>query len=210
MERIRQGRFERLPPLCLYLNDLEDVVAIIRQVSPTINITTSSHSFDGLEDLRENGPKTFHRLQIASSEPYITLDLQPYKIEIYISDDTPEERGILEQLKSRLLKCRAPLAWTTSNRIGPFVFGATITALVIWVRPLWIASLALLPVLLLLLAGWRLSFNTYATIHLVTRAERPSFWERNKDQILLAIISGVIGAFIALAIQFLSQSNPSS
>src|ERR1700736_549677 len=109
-----------LPPLKLYLEDLEYVVQLLNSISSEVIIRTDEHEFESLSELSQIKKKVLRNLQIGSSDPRISLDLSARSSYLHLIDNLPASRGVFEQIYSHVIKHRTYLL--TFLRYSPILF----------------------------------------------------------------------------------------
>lgn len=202
MKKLPRSYSEDFNQSIFYLDDIENIVEIFREVSNDVNIETEGYSFDTVQDLAKLGSDTINKLEIKTSQPYIKLEFDNFRISLYIEDDSPLLRGVFEKIK--VIVNRRNKSFNRTFRSS--TFGSTISNLFLFlgVVAALIQSWSLV-VLALITAtvfaflsrwAWNERFERYSIIVLKKRAENKSFLERNKDQIILIIISALSGAII--------------
>jgi len=206
VKRIRQSHGEELKPVALYLDDLERIIEIFKEASDDVRILTSEYELDSIDEFRNLHEETLNYLKISISEPFVSLELKPNGIWLFISEDELISRGVFEKIKQLLHSRRRKLSWLTAN---PYLAGAAVGSSAF---PFFKAIdsqnvyWAVLGCSLLMIGAiwtwWSFAgtLKKYSIVRLRRRAESPSFWKRKKDDIVLVIISAVVGALITLAI----------
>jgi len=214
MKRVKSTYVESLGPVKLFLNDVEEIVSILREVSATVDIRTDEYSMESVEELKKLDVDCIHELTIQCREPYVSLELDRYRIWLYIAEDTPVSRGLFEKVKEVLVRRRRRLARILRNPSLIWVpLGLLIYPIVIGLR---LSNWSLLALGLFLLISiciwgrwaWVARFERYSTIVLRRQSEHKSFWERNKDQLLLSVISAIIGGVITYVFTILLRKSP--
>lgn len=210
MEKIIKSRWEDLPPVKLYLDDIEKIVEILREVSTTIKIETDEYSIEDVKELASLDKERVTELNIQSAEPYLNLRIGPQKSWLNIAKDEPSSRGTFEKIKEVLfLRRRKALGfldkWSITFPLTWLLGFATVEFMIKAIRgggTLFIIGSIISPLILLfylLLASYFWSHGSFIII-LRRRSQEQSFIKRNKDRIivgvLLALVSGAIGLII--------------
>lgn len=102
MKKIIGSHGECLPPVFLYLDDIEQIVDVFKEVATSVNISTGENELESLSEIDQLGKKTLHSFYLSIREPYISLDMQPYRIWLHIHKDDPLSRGVFEKIKKIL------------------------------------------------------------------------------------------------------------
>jgi len=202
MKRINFPQEEEIKPVILYFDDLERIVEILKELSNNIVIFTDKYELDSLHELQEIHKDTLNWLTLGIAKPQVSVNFRPNGILLYIEEDIPVSRGILEKVKQLLRNCKRKLSWLAMNSwIGATIIGGSI---------FFFSSRSFMGILLgclmtflgaiLLWWGHGVIDKKWSVIHLKRRIELPSFWKRNKDRIVVAIISITFGSLITLVI----------
>ena len=200
---------EKLPQSNLYLDDVKYLYELISEISEakdvSIKIKTkdTEYELETLDDIMkiESFPvNDFNYIKISCLKPYMVIDLTNYNAEVFISKDTPVLRGTMEKVKSRIKMRSRKLSWLISNPFLPaipFIIALNYIKDGQYINGGIIIGLCLI----LYLLGLYLNFYKYSIIHTKFKKNLPSFFERNKDKIILAIFLIPITALITVVIQ---------
>jgi len=209
------SRTEFLKPVTLFRDDLDRIVEILQAASPKISIETDEYVFESVDDLVKTGQKIINNLVITCGDiltsPHLMLFLKPHRIELFAREDEPLSRGLFEKIKDILIKRERIYARFLHAGWVLFAFAIALPILGIWYKNSPLSAFSFLFTLSgILIMTWarRDRFERYSTIFLKKRAEQDSFWDRNKDQVLLAVISAVVGGLITVALTNLLASRP--
>lgn len=207
MKKIDKSLSKDYLPVKLYLDDLEQIDEIMKEASTSLSFETEDFKFDSIEELKNNLKKAqINELHVKSSSPYITIDFTRMWARVYVSSSETSSAGIffrLDQIisnRTRILKWLYSFyfIWVTnisvwlisgtfgltfiSSRMNPYT-SITLTAL---------SSMWLFWVLFIRL-------RSHSIIFLTHRGSEKPFLQRNKDNLILAIISAILGAILGIA-----------
>jgi hypothetical protein len=198
----------------LYIDDVQEIVDVLGAEGAEVEISVPGYSTKGGADqLLQFTGKTLHQVEIRRPRPhYILVDLQPGRGSVWGAEDDATTVGLVNKTADVLRRCRRWPSIIVFNFVTPFVLtlswatfvivlGASEPAEVPWSaekKTLLVAPL--LPVLLLLGASLWISLRRHTVIVCSYRSEAPTYWRRNKDQITVAIIAGVVGTFLGTLI----------
>jgi hypothetical protein len=198
LERVTNQSFEDFPPATLYIDDVVQVIDLFLQACERLEIKSGEYKITDKSELNELVTKfpsgRFPGIQIQGYEPYVSVDFRPYGIRVYISEDTLVQRGIvagIREIVARGKKRRADFAFNLLFYVGiaagtwqlmskDYVLGGFLIGLSFLAIPLAIRS----------------TMRNNVVVYNKTRGEIKSFFERKKDDMVLAIISAAVGALI--------------
>jgi len=213
MERKIQAHSEHLKRVLLYRDDIEQIVELLREVSPNVELSTDEHKFSDVKEWADMKRDYFTNMQVKTRDPYVSLNLSKSSVWLYIDEDTPQSRGAFEKVKRFLMERKPPGQWLLNAWMPPIVFS------LLWIPfdlALWGKNWALLTVTGIFMlgnVGWwwlavRAHTHKYSVIVPKYRVEAPNFWQRNADKIVVAIISAVFGSLLTLLIKALTTKGP--
>lgn len=218
MKSLSQHIERKLPPLKLYLDDIECIVEKLRSLSPNVQIQAGDYRLDDVVDLADIGAKVIRQLYLEINQPLITLRLVHYAciLTLYNKGDV-KAYGIFEEvynyLQSKInITIRIGIAigivaWVLALCLLP---GLT---LAVWLTPFgkldrvtrfFPALYVLLGVLTcFMFLAVILYWNFHTTLIPKKKVEAPSFWERNWNQIAVAVLIAVISFSLGWLSRFL-------
>jgi hypothetical protein len=207
MKAIEKPFEEELPPLLIYLEDIEEVCEILRESGRTVSITTEDYTFENATELEHLPDVRIHKLDINGDNKAPSLDV------IYISLSTGwatvrtfqhnvTSYGLAAKIHKRLSNCRRPLV----SRLTSFLlFGMGILSFGVLILPRPWNLFSFAAAIWVFLLAWWYRFNKYVTVIPRYRKDRVSFWKRNSDAILLSIVTGIIGTGFGIAGTLVTQ-----
>lgn len=196
----------KLPSTVLYFDDLLEIADLLETENDKVQIKleNSSHvyefySSEEFKNFKEPNIEQFHDIEVNSNgeKIYLNLRLRVFEADIYISEHSSIGRGLLEKVSTIVTNRKKPLGWLYTN---PFFIGIPIFLVLLmlekgtYLMSLFVLSLAILWIF----CAYKLTFEQYSTLYLKKRNQMPSFFERRKDEIVIAIISATLGALFTL------------
>jgi hypothetical protein len=196
VKQVSQSKSVGLPPFELYVEDIVGLFEVMRGVAKDVRIEVAGYELESPDELNALSEKlsttVLHEFKIVASQPYLTLYCYPYSARFYISDQSLELVGVQTKISEIITSRRQTLWWAMNPWVVPitgpmaiyvgsqfsgWILSATaiITAATYW----WI---------------YRRTFHRYTILCLTSRKERVSFWVRNRDKIILVILSALLGA----------------
>ncbi len=206
--------YEKLPPIRLFLDDLDKIVEIFKEVSDNINIETKDYYFDNVKEIKNINAEYITDLEIKSREPYISLEFNSNGSTIYAAEDTLITRGALDKIKTILRPRQLKYINPTFHALLNTLLGVTFTSSLMMIgigielgyyNQIQYYSLSIIGVVIFIISyfihKWddSILFKNYSMISLRKKDDKTSFWKRNWDQ----FITGAAASFIAGLVIFL-------
>ena len=213
MKRLISTIVRKLPPIKLYLEDLEYLDSQLRSIPANVTIFTDEYEFENVEELSKTvKEKVVRKLNIQA----ITTD--GFTIGLVVAEDSAhlslvgandaKARGVFEQLLTYLRERRNSVIMLIVRSAWPIVL--LLTSVTIYsgvqhqghVSPTLLISWIIICLVCLIVAT-AINDRSYTTIYLKHRADAPSFWERNWEKILIAVVNLIIGIVLGWLARFL-------
>ena len=201
MERVSNKHDENLPAATLYLDDVIEIIDTFSKACTRLEISAGEYKIADPTELKALADKfpvgKFEDLKIQGFEPFVSLELRSYGARTYISEDSLEQRVVVTSAREVLQRCRK----IKPDNLVNITFFALI-ALTAWsvtaksyylVGSLALASFTLLTITL------NFRMNTII-VYTRTRADSKTFFQRKKDEVLLAVIAAALGAAASYAV----------
>lgn len=205
---------EEFEPVTLFLDDVEKIVDAILEVSPEVELVTENYVLTNVNQLSQLREPYLKELEIRSSNPYLVLALRRSSAELRGNEDSPACRGTFEKIRSLVLSRRRVLARLAFGWFYWLVAGiaslAILLGLVIafW-KSSWIAGAAVLAGIATYCTWvwwqYHVTVNEHSLIVLCRSSEHQSFWQRNRDSILVGVLIAVFGALTAWVVNAITR-----
>lgn len=189
-------------PARLFLEDLQEIENISKELSifKSIEISILDHEFSSFSEVKDEYKECNEILIIIKKQNYSSINITFSKYNNSIADYDPdlETRGIIQKIYEvivkreknnsiNFIKAIEQLKWIgLAGIISSFFFSFNKTRLII----------ACLSSLLYLFSGIPLLFPLRSEIIFISRKKRSSFWERNKDQLIVNGIVSILSLFV--------------
>ncbi|AZP13550.1 hypothetical protein [Undibacterium parvum] len=196
MEKLDKPQTKDYDPLVMWACDLEEIFSVLNNCTK-IEFVADHVKFESVEEFvkasKGRNPKV---VKIKTSEPYLTIDLYHRWAQLYVSSSELLASGLFHKIDSILSRCeRKPKFF---YRYG-WVFGCSlILPNIFYLSQLksyrylsyWSGSLIILWLsYVAFIQLWR-----FSVIHPMYREARLNFFRRNKDSLVIALISAMVGA----------------
>ena len=193
---------EEFPPTTLYLDDLSEIINILTKACERVNVRAGEYKITDISEIEELASKfpagRFEDVYLQGDKPYITVNLLTYGVSAYASIDTFENRGIISNVRDIVNR---------GKKINPALFYNSLSyipiLLCIWefmskeyVFGTWLIFLSIQAIFIAV----KYSMKNKVIIYSRPRSQVKTFFERKKDDIVLAIISAIFGGFVAYII----------
>jgi hypothetical protein len=199
MKKIDRALSREYPPIVVNVEGLEDIERVLNAKEDKVTIRCDDQLFESVGELAEHLKGTRVReVEITSSEPYTTIHLRQFSARLYVGSSNTSSSGLFFQLDQILSRCRRLGSWAYS---WTFVLVANV---VIWFLPYAVpttyrsvVAISLSSPFLVWLAWFVFVINhRHSTVYIVRRREERTFFQRNRDQLTVALFSALIGALL--------------
>jgi len=195
MKKVRKSIFETVPPVRLYINEVRELYEVVCGNSEDVVMEVEGYQLSSADELKKVPVREVHNLEIKGFRPMVSVELRRNTAQVYVGSGDVNGKGIASELMDILARGRAKVYFVPSGFWGTIIgftplWGGIFMqkAMMISVGIAWLAGCVSLMVI-----DFRFRFNSYSTVLLIERAEVSSFWSRNKDQLLIKGVSGVVG-----------------
>lgn len=195
MEKITKSISKEYAPVVVYLDDLEAIENVLLEKSTHIEIKTEDYKYSSIKELSEKSKnKRIQKLHIESTNPYLNIEFDKLWTRVYCSLDSLEAAGIFWKL-DQIIK--------GTRRLGKLSFFYKFSALWIINGIMVLVSKFLslnliiaqsVSVLLLAFTLWILYINLtrHSEIVLIYKSSKITFWNKNKDAIIVNLITALV------------------
>jgi hypothetical protein len=198
MERIKPPLTKSYPPLVLGVADLEALEDVLRTAVKDYAAYSGNYKYTSIAELSAHvGKKRIHNLKFEGSKPYTSLTFAPHDARVYVGDDDLVNAGLFQKIDAILTPRVRRFSIIYDPRmlvlIGPAVAG--VSALVGGQHRAVLPIVVGVVLAVTIWSGW-ISIKRHSVIDLSASPE--TFWARNRDQILVAVIAAVVGSVVTL------------
>lgn len=201
MERVSNKHIEDFPASTLYLDDLTEIIDTFAQACKEIEVTAGDFKITDTSELKALAAKftdgRFADVKIQGYDPYVSLELWSFRARAYISEDSLDQRGVVSKIREvlhRQRKMRPDLVVDIASGL--------LLAIFIWqliVEAYLLSTPFLLAAVALSTFSVRMRIKNTVIVYSKNRNEVNSFFQRKKDDVLLAVISAALGAAASYA-----------
>lgn len=207
MERVSNRHIEDFPSVTLYIDDIEEIVALFASACEHVEIETGEFKTSDPSELTDMASKfrsgRFPRVKISGHVPYVSLELLPQRARAYISEDSVEQRGVISKARDVLNRRKKLKPGLVS---GFFVFVlSTVGFNLIEDRQFTIGFILLGFAFLCWPVIVNLSMKNTVTVNTSRLSDRSHFFSRKRDDLILAMISAIVGGAIAIVVAKLTK-----
>lgn len=202
MEKVANPLLKKYPIMRLYKSDLEKIFNLFKDQFPKLEIVADGFKLNDFSELSKINKQEIVEFKITGRDPYLQLDFSRYSASIYLSDeDDIKLRGLADKIGDILSDRKSYLRFF-ANPWSPNLLTLIWIIFVYLSKTPFVFSLPvfLLFVCLWLFWGFRIDTQKHSLIYLYDHSSASNFLKRNKDNILLSVLSALIGGIITLAI----------
>lgn len=198
MKRTSTHLGKHIPPVNLYREDLSAIAEALTQDNGKLGIRTDEFEYDSIDELVSNSEDSLDGLSLKREIPYVSVDFDSRGgVWLYSEKNSLIARGIFAEIQE-ILESNRRFSYFVLRR---FVEGSS------WLGAAGLGAFAAvgywrevtLSVLLLLINIAFLFVKPRSIISRDLRAQTKNFWQRNSDQIVVALIAAVTGSIVTLA-----------
>ena len=207
MDDINQPISKKLPYLELYLEDIEKIIAILSLDNPTsIKLEADNKEFE-FKEIKELKTEKINNLKICAHFPEFedfTITLDKYGADIYCFKDKTVYQGIAKKIDDYLKNKIRPFGRIAKSQIPNILIGALLPIMGAYSGSIFYkfynvegyknTTSIMIGVLLLILFIFSVILSSYYknVIFLKHRSHYKNFFIRNKDQLFIQLLVGLI------------------
>lgn len=208
MKRLNKSLTTYLPPVSVFREDIIAIAEALKQNDGKLRLKTEKFEYDSLDELLANSEDPLFKMSLARDEPHISVDFDGFKgVWLYSRNDDLLSKAIFFELQSLL----------ESKRKWSHLVLTNFLKICGWLAPLGGGALAVIgnwtaALICFMFVPLEIIFSFAkhkSTISRDLRVEQKNFWQRNSDQIFIALVGALAGGLITLAITFIFPSNQS-
>lgn len=197
MERVASRSFEDFPATTIYLDDLQEIVEIIGNTCGRIEIVAGDYRISDPKEiplLADKFGDRFDSMSIQGREPYISIDLRSYGVRAYISEDSAVQMGIVARIREVLNRGkRRSFGWLYNVLTTGLAFSG---AVAIMAKEYGVGFVMLAGSFVLIPLSVKSEMKNKVVVHTRARGQVMTFFQRRKEDILIAAISAGLGGAI--------------
>ena len=198
MKRISEPLGKHLDAANLSMHDLEYIESLFKKVAADVKYLYNGFEHNNIADLANHAPNVINKLEICSSEPYISINFGTRNIWLYTSSRDLVARGVFAELMQFLegksintVKIRK----TFLESIGIVAVFVGTVALID--RQFFEATLAGVTALIILVVN----LFGFSQSRLTLSNNQQGFWGRNRDNLIIGLFTSAIITLVTAIIQ---------
>lgn len=218
MRKIDRGHSEKLPPVKLYLDELEEIASLLNESCESVYIETGGFQLEELGEITKLKEDVLYDILLWADHSFLRVDLGPDGNRLSIEQDTPRARGLFEHVKAILLRRGRKLG---AIKLLLFAAGGAIAAtgiaLLLVMRPdelekqfAYFSVGGLIFCAVGTSIGYALGWLTqrfvrYCVVIPRRHIEAPGFFKRNSDTIIVVLITALISSIATYVVTLLTK-----
>jgi hypothetical protein len=201
MKRLAGTLGKHIEAVDLSRHDLEHIENLLRKVSASVKYKYDDFEFDNIDELTGRHPEDVRKLEVCSSDPYISVNFGTRNVWLYTSSHDLAARGVYAELW-HFLEDKCIRAVVIRKGILEMLGGIGV----------FVGTLLLLEQQFLAAAlAWAVAPITFAfKLYYPSRSRimmsnsRQGFWVRNLDNLLIGILASALvsGVFFVIQLAF--------
>lgn len=209
MEKIKKYYSKPYPMLRLFKQDIEQLLKVFQENCKKVEICAEGYKLDDICEMDKIKKEGIVNFSISGMDPHLSLDLSEHSARLYLSD---EDDITLRGLESKIDLILSPRKRRVLSFFGSFwmilllpaMLGLAIASFPFREYKVQGATLIIFIILLYVLS-FKMPFKKYSLIYWADTSLAHGFFRKNKENILIAIISAFFGAVITVAVSWLSK-----
>jgi hypothetical protein len=198
MKKLDTPQSKEYGPLVIWVDDLTRLFSELENYCSMVKLVADDLEFDSVEEfVTESRGRRPTTVTITARNPYITLELHQRHANLFVHSSELASVGLFLKLDVILSRCERKPKFL--YRYLWVVISVSIFPAIFHIPPLkpysfhgyWVSAL---------LFSWMLyvasiHLRRFSIVHSLHRENRPSFFRKNWDAIVIAVISALVGAF---------------
>ncbi|WP_218242115.1 hypothetical protein [Comamonas fluminis] len=201
MKRLEASQSRYFSPLVLRLDGLREIITILAPAED-VKIIADRNEYESVDELAGHLlGKSPRELKISTRHPYLTLELSPMSVHLYASSDDLVSSGLFARIATILSAAeRSPRALYKDSRLLPLMFFLQVLTYVPALKSMQLGFISSMG----LIFAWYIWINfIQLRKHGLLLTHEPkdgrSFFQRNSDSIIVAVVSAILGAVLGAA-----------
>ena len=206
MKKKLRGEETHFVTLKLYKEDLDEILEIMRAADNKVTIGDDEFIYDSIEELQKRKGRVIKRLDLSNSASSLTFTMGNREVKLTRAGDI-ETISPYTQIKEILNKCRRK-PWDTI--LHPYLIIPIIVSIFVaaFFSDRYLSEKAtvaiLTPTILMLVLSLVLHHEgIFSRIVLISKHEEQSFWIRNKDAVIVAVISAIVASALTFLVTYI-------
>lgn len=190
--------------LIIFLDDLKEIEKLFKKYSSgDIYITTNGYEYESIEELTTHlSQQKIKNIKLSAHAPLVYLDIDRLSSRLYSSANCDNSIAVFHNINDILSKCQPKMSWLYNYKSLIFIsiFGGLLNSFVAKI-PENYSSIFSAWILLYCYYIFRVIFFRPSKILLINRHTQKNFFQRNKDQLLLTLITIILTILGTLLVQ---------
>lgn len=185
-------------PVVMWRDDIEALIDVLKEAGSKVSLSTDDFEFTSLDDAAQHfGGRPQFDLKISGIAPYAQLELSRGRTNLYVGRDANSVK-IFHELDEIISKAQRKPATAYHFGLLMLINFAFIGLSQISVAAAWVAPVSVILFAWFIWAGF-ITMRRNSVINFQRRSEARPFFERNKDQLIIFLITAVISGLLGFA-----------
>lgn len=203
MRRIDTGQQRNIRYCRAFKEDLQQVIDLMTVDGKPPELASGDFAFDDADDLFGFlGAGGKEEIRIRCNKPYVTVQTRADYLRVYTHDSSDSSLALLHRITEVLNKCSVYRPWRSPS-VSALLGGGLPGFLLAFAYSHRTQASVALAATALAISTWFLVFRIVSLqkaranrFYGVSRGSRKSFWQRKGDDLLVALVGGIIGAVV--------------
>lgn len=190
--------------LIVFLDDLKEIEELFKKHgSGDIYITTNGYEYESIEELTTHlSQQKIKNIELSVHDPLVYLDINRSSNRLYSSANCDSSIAVFHNINDILSKCQPKMSWLYNDKLLIFIsiLGVLLSPFVAKIPENYI-SIVSVWFLLYCYYIFRVIFFRPSKILLINRHTQKNFFQRNKDKLILSLITVILTILGTLLVQ---------
>lgn len=200
MKKIQEGEFYNFPITRLYIDDIKEIYSIFQTKTKKFEFVLGDYEIDDPSDIDKIPEKQLSKCSVQSYDPYVRINFRSFQIELYLSDIQNDTQIAIKELITRIIKKRKSKLNYLPGSHFTFTFCSSIIGglLLGYLLKHYPDNIIYYSIFAIILFSSLIIYPSYTQVkhHTIiynsNYIDRASFINKNRDRIILLIISLVL------------------
>lgn len=179
--------------LRVYIDDIEKFYALLNEISTNVEFELGDYKIENVAEISQIHDEKITDFKIISKDPYIVIDYSDLGARIYVSNPDASQELVINKIEKILIERRNGFFSFIDKNYTYFSVFAGILVFVTLLIQSHFSQIAALIITVMFFLSVVFITGRKSSIIMSYKKDYPSFFSRNKDDILISIIFLILG-----------------